>query len=254
MTDRPLDERLRRWHLAEAESSSLSPTLRTALDQLVDAGSAAHRARVSRPLIVILVALLLLTTVLGAIAVGSQVLRLDRSLELDPGALDPCRVLPGPGLPTTGAPNRHSAPQIVGGDACAYGWDDGTNTHLQLRNTRTGAEEAAGIAARLFDIGDGEGPTALVVAGYPAWLGRARWSSADERACAAMAVAAGDVFFVVWLTCRDELPLQTDVAWQEFRDELEAIGSRVVANLMAFDAGRPPVFALDHDGRGIGSE
>ena len=253
MTHRLLDERLRRWHRAEAESSVLPPTLRTIVDQVVDAGPTSHRARVSRPLIVILAASLLLTLELGAIAIGSQILRLDRSLDLDPRTLDPCLVLPGPWLPTTGEPNRHSGPQIVGGAACAYGWDDGRNVHLQLRAVSTGADEAAVLAARLFTADDGDDAIPLVVDGYSAWLGRTVWSSADERACAAMAVSASDVFFVVWHTCRDGLTFRGATS-QASRDALEAIGHAVIANLVALDEGRPPVFALDGDGRGIISE
>jgi hypothetical protein len=260
MTERQLEERLRRWHLAEAEASPPPPYLATLVDEVVDAGVARTRRPLARSQVIVWVALLLLlTAALGVVVLGSRILPPDRPLSLDPAALDPCEILPGPGFTTTARPKRHTAPAVVGGDACAYGWDDGGNLHLQLRDARTTRAEAERIAVSLFDLGDDYSPSNIVVDGHDAWLGRATWppkSSGGEvlEPCAAMAVSAEPYFFVAWLTCRDGLPLPTEVDWEGFRERLVFVSRRVLTNLEAVNDGRPVPHRIEVDpGRGTGS-
>lgn len=256
MTERQLEDRLRRWHLDEADASPMPLQLRTLIDDLVQAGSRPRAAPFERPLVVLVAVLLLLAAALVAVTLGSRILQPD--LALDPAALDPCEVLPGPGLPTSGEPNRHAAPRLVGGDACAYGWDDGGNLHLQLRDDRTTRADAQAIAARLFSSVDGQAPVALLVDGHAAWLGRAAWSTATSggdmmRPCAAMAVSAEPYFFVAWLTCREGLPAPTEIDWEGFQERLVAISGWVLANLDALNDGRPVPHRVDVEpGRGLG--
>lgn len=249
MTQRQLEERLRRWHLAEADTQPMPLHLRTVMDEIVAADVRPRRAPFGRAVMVVLVTVLLVVAALGAVALGSRNLQPDIRLTLDPATLDPCEVLPGPGLPTTSEPNRHAGPRLVGGDACAYGWDDGGNLHLQLRDHHTTRAEAEAIAARLFSSVGGQAPVSLQVDGNPAWLGRAAWST---DSCVAMAVSAEPYFFVGWLTCRDGLPAPGEVDWEGFGERLAAISALVLANLDALNDGRPVPQRIDVDpGRGL---
>jgi hypothetical protein len=251
MTDRQLEERLRRWYETSVDTAPLPSTLPRVLDELPERGRAWRLVRLPRPVVVLLAALLLAGATAGAVLVGSQVFKPDPSLSLDPANLDPCHVLPGPGLGLTTEPLLHDAPAIVGGNACAYGYDDGRNVHLQLRDERTDADAAAALAGELFGTASGgDRPTSVLIGGHQAWLGVATWPPADgsnpahRTECAAIAVHANPYFFVVWRTCQRNAPPLEHTQWQVYRENLEVIAAAVVTNLEALNEGRAAVHTL----------
>jgi len=248
MTERQLEERLRRWHLEEADASPMPSTLRLALDQI-----AANRPIAGRPgllpryAVILVLVLLLIGAVAGAIAIGARVVLPDpsRLSLIDPATLDPCELLPGPGTWVGREPRRHRpGPAPVGGDSCAYGWDDGGNLHFQLRAQRTTEAQGRDIARDLLSSGGGRALGPLAVAGHPAWLGQA---VSNGQECAVLAVSADPYFFVVWLTCRDNLPAAEDDAWDGFRERMVAVSGEALDNLDALNEGLPPPNRVELD-------
>jgi hypothetical protein len=263
MTDHELHGRLRRWHVAEATGEPAPVSLWASVADIPTLGEAGRRTpQVAHALLV--AALIVAAAVAGAIAIASQPDSelVDRSL--DPASLNPCQLLPGPGpgVRELAEPILHEGAAVVGGQSCAYGWDDGSNLHLQVRNQSTTDADVPAIVGSIFSGGgnEGGGPIRFTVDGHPAWFGRAAWTRPPTATgsprgtddCVAAAVSSDPYFFVLWLTCRQtgrdtgqpsigELSMD---AWADYRMWAEEVAHGVLANLVALNAGDDPPYRV----------
>lgn len=202
-------------------------------------------------LIAALVGILVLGT---AIAVAGGLIRepLPDSLvpdaRLDLATLDPCEVLPGPAaMPGSDGqinqPLRHDGNLILGaGMTCAYGWDDGTNPHFQIRDVETSAQEARALVDDLM-----VGETRLVVrdSQVTAWLGVAEWNGWEYVAVTAH---RGPYLFTIWIRGGDRTEAGVSIPPTPINDRdreraVELVQS-VSANLDAMNDGRPVEYLL----------
>lgn len=254
MTHREVDERLRQWHAAEVRPLDVPQGLWTAVAGIPDTVPALRRVSVRRQW-VLLAAAIAAVLAMGALVAGSGLLDNEA---LDPARLDPCEVLPGPGISAAindGQPIRHAvnmAPTDVEGSACAYGWDDGTNPHFQLRNQATTTGEGRALAEALFASG-GQPAQELAVEGVQAWLGTSDWTSDQEAveaadACVGMAVSSEPYFFVLWFTCFRPTDIPS-IDMHDYRESGTEVVLGVLDNLAALNDGREPAYSIDRDWR-----
>jgi hypothetical protein len=201
-----------------------------------------RRPRPSTPLL--LVAALLGILALGAVAVAGGLVRTPSpdALLLNPAMLEPCQVLPGPGIAADEGPRTHDGDPRIGGMACGYSWDGGNNPHFQLRTEYTSEPEARALAAQLMPssrevlIDDGT---------VRAWLGTVE---AMEFEYVAVIGHRDPYLFVGYLRAGDKrigVPQPPSPITDDDRARAVALVHGVVANLEALNAGEPPTFALE---------
>lgn len=201
-----------------------------------------RRPRPTAPLL--LIAALVGILALGAVAVAGGLVRIpspDAQL-LNPALLQPCAVLPGPGLEGE-ALRTHDGDPRLGGMACAYGYDGGDNPHFQLRTEFTTELEARVLASRLMP----SSREVLIEDGTTrAWLGTVE---AMGYQYVAVIGHRDPYLFVGYLRAGDSPP---DAARRPpspigDRDRARAIAlvHGVIGNLEALNAGKAPAFVLE---------
>lgn len=201
-----------------------------------------RRPRPARSLV--LIAALLALLALGAAAVAGGLVRLPwpEAGPLDPASLDPCEVLPGPGIAPNRPPLTHTGHPALGGQACGYRWDGGPNPHFQLRSAFTTEAEALALV-------DGVMPSpreVLIEDGtVRAWLGTV---AAMEYQYVAVIGHRDPYLFVAYLRAGDKptgVPLPPTRITDGDRTQAEDLVWGVVANLEALNARSEPEFVLE---------
>jgi len=192
----------------------------------------------------LLVAALLALLVVGATALASGLVRLPwpDAAPLDPASLRPCEVLPGPGTGPGESPRTHSGDPHIGGQACGYAWDGGTNPHFQLRSEFTSETEALMLVEEIMS----SSREVLIADGaIRAWLGTV---AAMEFEYIAVIGHRDPYLFIGYLRAGDQrigVPVPPTPVTDRDRAQARDLVRKVVANLEALNAGAEPRFVLE---------
>ena len=201
-----------------------------------------RRPRPARSLV--LIAALLALLALGAAALASGLVHLPwpDAGPLDPASLDPCDILPGPGISSDRPLFTHPGHPALGGQACAYSWDGGANPHFQLHSAFTTETEALALVHEVMPS-----PREVLIDDDPvrAWLGTV---AAMKFEYVAVIGHRDPYLFVGYLRAGDKpigVPLPPTPITDGDRARAEDLVRAVVANLKALNARSEPESVLE---------
>lgn len=199
-------------------------------------------ARPARSLL--LVAALVALLVVGATALASGLVRLPwpDAGPVNPASLDPCEVLPGSGIGPGGSPRTHDGHPRIGGQACAYAWDGGSNPHFQLRPEFTSETEALALVEEIMPS---TREVLMADGAVRAWLGTV---AAMEFEYVAVIGHRDPYLFIGYLRAGDNrigVALPPTPITDRDRTQARDLVRDVVANLEALNARAEPGFVLE---------